>query len=501
MKNPDDRINRRRFLASTAVGSAVITIAPSTILGGEGRVPPSERITFALIGCGTQGLRELTGLLENKEVQVVAVCDPNKESYDYVDWSRDGLRSQIANFLRRPDWRKNAPGIPGGREVAKEIIELYYAQEKASGKYRGCNAYGDFRELLEKERDLDAVRIMTPDHLHATITIHSLRKGKRVMMHKPLANRVHEARLVIETARKTRIPTHFLPATAGSQMSIALQWIQDGIIGKLKEIHNWSNRPVWPQYTKIPTDRPPIPPGFDWDLWLGPSLPRPYHPHYTHAVFRGWYEFGGGAIADMGHYSLWRIFQELELDSPIMVESSPTHVCDLRDNVSYKIVNDYSFPLACSVRFRFAQKGQRPQIDLYWYDGGVKPPAPEELLRENKELPPEGIMFVGENGIIMGGFTGENMRIVSGKKQNVPEPTPKNDERYGSWLEAFKGGRPSYGDFTLAGPISDAFNLAAVSLRLGGKRLLWDAQNMRITNLPEANKYLYREYRKGWELT
>jgi hypothetical protein len=393
-------------------------------------------------------------------------------------------------------------------------VETYYANQRASDKFKGCASYADFRELLEKQKDVDAVKIMTPDHLHATIAIAAMKKGKHVMVHKPLANRVQEARLVIETARKTKVATHFLPASSGEQVRVVAGWIRDGAIGTLREIHNWSNRPVWPQYATIPTDTPPVPKDFDWDLWLGPSLPRPYHPHYTNAVFRGWYEFGGGSIADMGHYSLWPVFREFDLDAPVLVDSTPSHVCTLKDNVSITIRNDYSFPVACTIRFKFAAKGDRAALDLFWHDGGIKPPTPEELGEGSQELAAEGMMFVGDQGKILAGFRGENPRIIPERKSReywaakgvaAPAATERGRGAQGGrssvWFEAFKGGKPTYGDFLLGGPISEAFNLGAISLRLGGKRLLWDSENMKITNLPEANRYLAREYRKGWELS
>jgi len=281
----------------------------------------------------------------------------------------------------------------------------------------------------------------------------------------------------------------------------------------LREIHNWSNRPMWPQYPTLPTDTPPVPEGFDWTLWLGPSLDRPYHPNYTHAVFRGWYEFGGGSLADMGHYSLWPVFRLFDLDAPIAVESRPSHLCALDGKVAVRIRNDYSFPAACTIRFKFAAKGDRRPLDLFWYDGSLKPPTPEEL--EEKELEPEGMMFIGDTGKILAGFRGDNAQIIPERKmreyrtaKNLPETTEprRAQDRARSqalveWVSTCKGGRPTHGDFLLAGPISDAFNLGAVSLRLGGRRLLFDADNMKVTNVPEANQCLVREYRPGWELT
>ncbi|MDD4869253.1 MAG: Gfo/Idh/MocA family oxidoreductase [Kiritimatiellae bacterium] len=491
-------MNRRNFLKCAGASATALSIVPSHVMGGPGKIAPSEKLTVALIGCGTQGLREMVNMLPMPDVQVVAVCDPNKDSDDYVDWSKNGLRKSIAAAIGKPEWRADTQGIPGGRDVGGEMVDLYYANKAGSDKYKGCTRYADFRELLEKEKSLDAVKIMTPDHLHATIAIAAMKAGKHVLMHKPLANRVKEARLVIETARKTRVATHFIPAASGEQVSIAAQLIREGAIGNLTEIHNWSNRPVWPQYATLPTDTPPITKGFDWDLWLGPSLDRPYHPNYTHAVFRGWYEFGGGAIADMGHYSLWRVFSEFDLDAPVLVESTPSHVCTLKDKVSTKIKNDYSFPMACTIRLKFAAKGNRPAINLFWYDGGIRPPTPEELEKENAELPIEGMMFVGDKGKILAGFLCQNPRVLSSQKKDVlPEAKQKNVD----WVKAFKGGEPTSGNFLLAGPISEAFNLGAVSLRMGGKRLLWDSSNMKITNNSDAEKYLTREYRKGWELT
>src|ERR1043166_1451099 len=500
---PATGLSRRKFLLAGGAAATAFTIVPRHVLGGPGFVAPSEKITVAYIGCGTQGLREMPAMLAMPEIQIVAVCDPVKESHDYVDWSKDGLRAEIARALGKPDWRRGAPGIPGGREVAREVVETFYANQQRSEKFKGCRTYADFRELLEKETDVNAVKVMTPDHLHATIALAAMNKGKHVVLHKPLANRLREARWVIESARRSpKIATHFLPASDGANIRTLKTWIDDGAIGKLREIHNWSNRPMWPQFPTIPTEAPPVPKDFDWQLWLGPSLDRPYHPHYTHAVFRGWYEFGGGALADMGHYSLWPVFRLFDLDSPVSVESQPSHLCALSGNVATRIKNDYSFPAACTIRFKFAAKGDRPALDLFWYDGSMKPPTPDEL-EDDQEIGPQGMMFVGDKGKILAGFHGEEPRVLGSDKWEVKGAKGEARARGAAltlWVAAVKGGRPTYGDFLLAGPISDAFNLGAVSLRLGGKRLRFDSANMKITNLLEANKYLVREYRKGWEL-
>lgn len=508
-------MNRRNFLkTASAASAAAFTIVPRHVLGGTGFVAPSEKITLAHIGFGSQSIREVGALLEHPEVQIVAVCDTEKDGKQYVEWHKGQLRDLIRKLIENPKWREGVDYAPGGREVGKEVVETYYAKKRGVDKFKSVVTYADYRELLDKE-SFDAVKIMTADHTHACIAIAAMKKGKHVIVHKPLANRVAEARLVIETARQTKVGTHFLPATDGARVRPVLKMIEDGAIGTLREIHNWSSRPMWPQFAERPTDKPPVPKDFDWDLWLGPALDRPYHPNYTHTNFRGWYDFGAGSIADMGHYSLWPIFVALGLDAPISVESTPSHLYAVKDFVSGPIKNDYSFPAACTIRSRFAAKGNRGPLDIFWYDGGIRPAAPEELMAENKELQAEGMLFVGDKGKILGGFYGDKPQLLPDAKMRAYEegkgaaPAASSGEggrgrggnREAAWVQAFKGGPATYGNFLLAGPISDMINLSAISLRLGGKRLLWDAANATITNVPDANKYLTREYRKGWELT
>jgi hypothetical protein len=506
-------INRRTFLETAAASAAAFTIVPRHVLGGPGYVAPNDKIAIAHIGFGTQSIREVGALLEAPELQIVAVADPEKDGLNYIEWGKGQIRDTIRRYIDNSSWRAGLEHTPGGRDVGKELVETYYAKKRGSESFKGVNTYADFRELLDKEKDIDAVKVMTPDHLHATVAIHAMRKGKHVICAKPIANRLAEARLVIETARQTKVGTHFMPANDGANIRTALDWIKDGTIGTLREIHNWSVRPMWPQYPVIPTDRPPIPKDFDWNLWLGPALDRPYHPHYTHTVFRGWYDFGGGPLCDMGHYSLWNIFRFLDLDPPYCVETNPSHVCMIQDNISITLKNDYSFPVASTIRMRFAAKGDRPALDITWYDGGIKPPVPDEIAADNKELDTEGMLYVGDKGKILAGFRGENPRLIPEakmaqyrKEKNLPELPPPGSRQGGQmrreqpWIATFKGGPPTYGNFLYGVSISDAFNLASISLRLGGRRLLWDAANMKVTNVPEANKYLAREYRQGWEL-
>jgi hypothetical protein len=231
-------------------------------------------------------------------------------------------------------------------------------------------------------------------------------------------------------------------------------------------------------------------------------------------VFRSWYDFGGGSMADMGIYSLWPVFTGLELGPPLSADPYTTHYCTIVDQVSRRFNNDFSFPTASTVRFKFAARGDMPPLDLFWYDGGMRPRIPAELEAEGKELPLEGILFVGDEGKILAAFTGENPQIFPKSRSEFlpPQPAPARGGRRGAgergpaaparrepWVEAIKGGPQSPGSFLNAGSISDAVNLYAIALRTG-KKVMFDSDNMKITNVAEANKYLYREYRKGWEL-
>jgi len=358
---------------------------------------------------------------------------------------------------------------------------------------------------------LDAVKIMTPDHLHALISIAAMKRGKHVIVHKPLSNRLQEARLVIDTARRTGVSTHFMPWDSNGSMDQVMAWINDGSIGTLREIHNCTNRPVWPQYATLPTDTPPVPEGFDWNLWLGPEAERPYHPDYTHMVFRGWYDFGGGSMADMGHYSLWTVFNALDLQGPTSIEPMLSHNCEIKDSAADTIANDFSFPIASVVRFKYPARGQRPAVDLFWYEGGMRPRLPDELEEDHEAIPAEAMMFVGDKGKILTGFNIQNPRLIPKSRMPATAPAaqapargqrgagPRISAGLQQWVKACKGDKQqSQGSFLNAGAISEAVNLYAIALRTG-RRLLYDPQNTRFSNYEPANKYLSREYRQGFD--
>ncbi len=505
-KNATRTINRREFIGGAATAALAFTIVPRHVLGGTNFVPPSDKLTLGYVGVGTQGLREMLPLLAVEKLQIVAICDPNKDAVGYRDWGKDYLKSGIRDVLKNPNWNPGGDNvIPGGRDNAKDIIDTYYANSRAKEKFKAVSAYADFREMFEKEKDLDAVKIMTPDHLHGLIAMAALKRGKHVTIHKPISNRLLEGKQVIDIAKNSKPTTHLIAWDSNGKMDTIMEWINSGAIGTLKEVHNWTNRPVWPQYPTLPTDTPPVPKGLDWDLWLGPEHERPYHPNYTNMVFRGWYDFGGGSMADMGHYSLWTVFNALQLEAPTVIEPNLSHVCNFNAEVPFCVKNDFAFPMASKVRFKFPAKGSRPAVDLFWYDGGMRPPVPEELYNQNKEMPAEGMMFVGDQGTILASFHAGAPQIISGKRAGESKKDVRQDDAPDQYIpkgfiDGCLSGKQCAGSLRDAWPLTEAINLYAVALRTG-KTIYYDAASMKITNISEANKYLSREYRKGWDIS
>ena len=503
MNSKKASINRRTFIGGVSTAAVGITIVPSNVLGGK-HIAPSDKINVAYIGMGTQGLRQLPDIIELPEVQVTAVCDPQKKAIGYYDWSPEGLLNQMRKLIGKPNWTTGGDNsIPGGLDNGKEIVDAYYAKTGANYK---CKAYTDFRELFEKEKDLDAVQVMTPDHLHGKICTAALKRNIAVSVHKPLSNRLHEGRKVIDLANNSTAITHLQPWDSnGEDMPKIMEWINSGAIGNLQEVHNWSFRPVWPQYAKIPATTPKVPDGFDWDLWLGPEAARPYHPHYTNMVFRGWFDFGGGSMADMGHYSLWSVFEALKLEKPTIVEPNFNHVCDINEKgAAFKINNNFSFPFASSCRFKYPAVEGRPAIDLVWYDGGMRPPVPKEFYEQGVEFPSEGMMFKGTKGsILTRGFKAENPYLLAGGVKDTKEVSAAAGAvripGIKRFVDGIKTGKQIDGNFRQAWPITEAVNLYAAALR-SHKTLFYDAEKMRITNDEKANNYLDRTYRNGWSL-
>ncbi|GHV65223.1 hypothetical protein FACS1894199_05390 [Bacteroidia bacterium] len=514
VKMPIHSMNRREFLAAGATAIGALTVIPSHVFAAKkkGKVAPSDKIRLVHIGCGTQGLAEVDALLKAPAIEIVGVADPNRESYDYIHWSENGLRDQLRKLINEPAWKEGAKGIPGGRNIMKEIVETYYRKNRPGYK-KTIAAVEDYRELLDKVKDVDAVKIMSPDHLHAYQAIDCLKRGKHVIMHKPLGNKLTESMKVVDLAASSKLSTHMMAFNISGWGNIGLikKWVDVGAIGQLKEIHNWSIRPVWPQYPEIPADKPPVPDGFNWDLWLGPAEMRDYHPHYTHATFRGWYEFGAGAIADMGYYSLLPVFDAFKLDSAISASTRFSRVVGLKNNVPSVVVNNYSYPLSAAYRFDVPYKDGSGKIIVQWHDGGMKPQMPEGY--EGYDLPNEGMMFVGEKGAIVSDFFRANPKLV-GKQasqyanmEGYPMPDKPEDiladgtiRWLQGWIDGCRGKGKGVGAFENAKEVNETFNLGSVSLMSNGKKLEYNPATRTITNDEAANKLLTRNIRQGWEM-
>jgi predicted dehydrogenase len=496
-----ERIDRRRFL-NVSAATAAFAIVPRRILGGVGYTAPNDRINVGYIGVGTQGIRQLLQALPEPRLRITAVCDPNRVSQDYIAWSRNEIRDKTRRFLKDPTWGEGIKGCRCGREVGREIVQAYY---RTQGQPSDCAAYGDFRELLDKEKDLDALYIMTPDHLHATVALAAMKLGKHVIVHKPLSNIFHETKLVVETAKTAGVATHMFCSAASQSTMLLCEWIWSGAIGPVREVHNWSSRPFWPQgMTEYPAEEVPVPEGLDWDLWLGPVPQRKYHPALTHAVFRGWYEFGAGSLGDMGHYSFRQIFEVLKLGLPETVEASRSEYYAIVDRLWEKQENRVAYPRASTIRWEFPARGEMPPVALHWYDGGIRPPLPEELEIDGKSMPKEGLLFVGDEGKILAGFSGERPQLIPEKRmsgfkppaETLARPEPELDQ----WVAACQGGKPSRANFELISPFCETICLGNVALRVPEK-LRWDSKAKQFLNSSDANTLLQRQaYRQGWEL-
>lgn len=497
-------LNRRQFLAA----ASAFTIVPRRVLGGRGFIAPSDMILMAQVGCGTQSQRQVsTGLLKRDDIQFVAFVDPNKDSQNYVDWEPFGNRTRIRRFLEEPAWGEGDTGIRAGRDVARQIAEIYYRKhDRPAG---GMRSYEDYREMFEKEPDIQGIVNVTPDHQHGSINIAALGKGKAAISHKPLALTVAEVRAVLQASRSGPAPSHLLAYSNTPDRHTLAAWINAGVIGNVREVHNWTNRPFWPQgWMEYYKSGPPVPAGFNWELWQGPEPDRPYHPNYTFCLYRGWYAYGAGCLGDMGFYSLWQPYRILNLGVPEFVEGRPNNdaVVNEKGVSDGGHVSQAGLPRASTIRWRHPATATRPSVDTFWYDGGMKPQTPEELYEDKEDLADEGMLLIGDKGKILCDFRGNKARLIPKSRQQkfegsivVPEfdKTPGDDE----WVNAIRNEtKSSKGSFEEVAPLGEAVALAIIALRVPYKRLMWDAAKMEFTNSPEANKLVRRQQtRPGWE--
>ena len=439
------KISRRDFMGSAAAAIAAFTIVPRHVLGADGNTPPSGKLNIAGIGVGGRGGGDI-GAVSSENI--VALCD--------VDEARAG-------------------------DTFK--------------KFSNARVYKDFRKMLDKEnKNIDAVVIATPDHVHAPAAIMAMKMGKHVYVEKPMAHTIFEAREMTRVAREMKVVTQMgNQHHAEEGIRLTYEFIQDGAIGKVTEVHAWTNRPIWPQGIDRPKETPPVPPTLDWDLWLGPAPQRPYNPAYVPFNWRGWWDFGCGAMGDMAVHNADPAFFCLNLRAPITAEAQTSGV------------NNETFPKWQIITYYFPPRGDQPAVKVIWYDGGKMPPRPPEL-EQGRNLEGNGIMFVGDKGkILCGGDAGAPRIIPESKMQEYKRPAktlPRSPGHHQEWIQACKDKNPkgAMAGFEYSGPFTESLLVGNLAVRLG-KRIEWDSRNMKATNAPEADKYINKEYRKGWTVT
>lgn len=471
--------SRRAFLKTLGLAGAAFTILPRHVLGGNGFVAPSDTLYIAGIGAGGKGYSDLTGFAANPKAKIALLCDVDD-------------RMAV----------------------------------KAREKFPEAKYYRDFREMLDKEKGIDAVSISTPDHTHAVATMAAINRGKHVYVQKPLTHTIYEARMLSEAARKNKVVTQM-----GNQFSShedvrkMKEMVDAGLIGKVKSAVAWTNRPVWPQGIPTPSGKHEVPKELDWDLWLGPSKFIDFNPAYVPFNWRGWWQFGTGALGDMACHVLDPFFRILPVDFANEVECSATTNWE----GIFKEAN-YSdcAPSSSIIHFKFPKREGKGDIKLTWLDGGLLPERPEELLpNEPMGDGSNGIILEGTKGKLMAGCYGlkptllptKRMTEVTMPKAKLPRVPGNEAGHYTQWVDACLKG---YGQmelssaFDYAGPLTEAILMGNLAIRSynqrklnadgkgytfpGRKKLLWDAKNMKITNFDEANAFVKSEYRSGWSL-
>jgi predicted dehydrogenase len=438
-------LTRRTFL----MGSLAVTAGCATTSGKKARyVSPNEKLNVAAIGAGGKGGGDIRACSREN---IVALCD--------VDDSR-----AVDSYERFPD----------------------------------AKTYRDFRVMLDKHPEIDACTVSTPDHTHAVAALACIERGIHVYVQKPLTHNIREADLLLKAARKYGVATQMgNQGHCGDGVRQMCEIIWSGAVGQIHEVHIWTNRPVWPQGCLERPAGETVPEYLDWDLWLSVAPWREYNPAYVPFKWRGWWDYGTGALGDMGCHIMDPAFWALNLRDPLSVEC-----------VSQECNNEETGPKKSIVRYEFGKRGNFNPCTVYWYEGGNKPPRPAGVADDVKLGDGDnGSLFMGEGGILTTGTYGGDTRPVAGDVMDgftMPEPTipripGESSSSQRDWLQACKGGVPACSNFEYSVPLTKTVLLGNLALR-SGQKCLWDAENMKCTNVPEANQYVTREYRKNWAI-
>lgn len=482
-KKPEKSVDSRRsFIKKGAMASSIFFV-PRHVLGGVGYIAPSDRLNIAAIGAGGKGASDIRNASVGGREKIVALCD--------VDFSGS----------------------------AKKSVELF---PKAK-------LYADFREMLDKEKGIDAVTISTPDHVHGPAAVYAMERGVNVYVQKPMTHNIREARMLTEMARSKKIVTQ-MGNQGGSNPLLGLvqKWVDSGVLGKISKVQVWTNRPVWPQGGAFPKPDPSAKPkDLNWDLWLGPSEFKPYTPNLHPFGWRGWWEYGTGALGDVGCHLIDIPFRTLGLKYPTDAECSVGTIYTGRSA-------DYH-PEGCpassfiTLHFGATEKSQSP-IEMTWSDGGIRPAHPDIIPADHEiggDGSRNGVLILGEKGIISTNINDSSplmpkLYMNDGSTDFGPEVEPNDEPEYGHqrlWVDACKAGFGSKehlgltSSFDYAGPMTETVLMGNLAIRsyllqrenekgkmefFARKKLLWDGENMRITNLEEANQFVTRNYRPGF---
>lgn len=448
--------SRRAFLGVTSGAALGLMIVPRHVLGGPGVVPPSERVNVAGIGAGGMGGGDIA-TVARLGANIVALCDVDDER-------------AAGSFNAFPKARK----------------------------------YKDFREMLDKEaKNIDAVTVGTPDHVHAVAAMAAVRAGKHVYCQKPMTHTLFECRELTKAARAAGVATQMGNqghATEGARLTN--EWLQAGIIGDVREVHVWSDRAgrLWKQGIGRPTETPPVPPTLDWKLWLGPVRERPYHPAYAPVSWRGWRDFGTGALGDMGCHIIDHPLWALRLGPPTSVEARSTLDGSTLEGDK---PNLETYPIASIIYYEFAARERMPAVRMIWYEGGLMPPAPMAMAA-GERLPDNGVLYIGDKGLMYHSSHGGMPSLLPHELHEAAAAVPRTIERspghYEEWVRACRGGPRPVSNFDYAGPLTEVVLLGVLALRAPGRRLEWDSDNLRLKNAPDLNEHVHIDYRSGWTL-
>ena len=437
-------------------------VLPRHILGGPGFQAPSDTLNVAAIGAGGMGGSNMNALTSQN---IVAICDVDDRRVHGAFYDNEG-------------------------NVRENRVDLKAAYEKAKRYY-------DFREMLDKQKDIDGVVIATPDHTHAPAAAMAMKLGKHVYVQKPLTYTVHEARMLAKIADETGVVTQMgNQGHSHDDGRKLLEWVWAGAIGSVSEAHIWTNRPIWPQGMARPEKSESVPKGVEWDLFLGPAKEVPYHSAYMPFAWRGWTDYGTGALGDMGAHLVDHTYWALGLDYPTSIEAAGSPYGG-EDNASY--------PLSTIVHYEFGRGGREP-IRMTWYDGGLLPRRPSVMPADAEVNRGGGGMLVGEKGVLVYDTYGHNPRLfpkhLEEEYANVPQMLPRiPDSHEMNWAKACMGQAEASCPLSYAGPLTETMLLGIVALRAGyGRKLFWDGRKGEFIGAPDANELLHYEYRSGWEM-